>query len=981
MNVFELALVIAATDKASQVIGRVSESLDGVRDAANNTQAIDQVNRSFVGLQQSGSDTTRTIDQMSETITKTRDANGRFVRSVEQTSDALEGVARTGERTTKTIDRIRGALDSASKASKGMREFGQDSLIAGAAMGMVGQQIVGGLSRGLNSILAPAERVEDALVKVGSVVVPMGGSIEDAMARAKTAALDWSKAHTDTADKFLDTTYMMISAGLDEAASVEATRTAMLTAKATMGEATEAAALIATAYNNMGDKAAPARQEIGRLGDVITKTQQNFQFANLGQLAAGLTFGIPAAKAAKLGFEELSTTIGALNSAGLAGSMAGTAFANVLSRIDTAGSKLNFTVARASDGSLNFTETLRNMEARFGSLKDMTPAVANQLREAFGDEGFRAVSLMLGKSNDLAASLGAVKNSAGAAATAAALIEGTESGEGQILANRIDAIKVGLADKLNPALQALDDGIFRLVDAVGKWVEQNPEVVQAFADAVRQLGASIGDLVPQLLEVLTSVGNWVKENPALTANLLKMVALVGAALVVLGPLVMMFGMFAMYGGHALNLASGIGKLGLAVWKLAPALMSGTVNAARFAAALLANPITWIVLAIVAAAALIYIYWDPIKAFFLGLWESIKSAGSGAVDWLVSAWQPIASFFTAIWEDIKAGFQLGFVAGVVNALKYFNPLYWIAKAFLAVVTWLASFDWRAIGAAVVDGLVYALTIMNPVYWVTTAFLAVWTWLTSLDWSAIGQRIVDGLMWAIENLNPLHWVMAAFQTAQTWLASIDWTAVGQRIVDGIMGALRTLAGLVSSEFEGVKQLFFTSGSALISMLVQGIQAVASMPVEAMQGVVARVRALLPFSPAKEGPLSDLDRIRLVETIAENVRPAPLVKAMTAVAGAAQIAALPAFAVSPPANDVLPVPTISALPVASERSGNGNPLSGTSAMAPIVQVSITIEGNADAGVVQQLEQWVNGNGPAIHRAVMREEKRQARSKFGNG
>ena len=37
------------------------------------------------------------------------------------------------------------------------------------------------------------------------------------------------------------------------------------------------------------------------------------------------------------------------------------------------------------------------------------------------------------------------------------------------------------------------------------------------------------------------------------------------------------------------------------------------------------------------------------------------------------------------------------------------------------------------------------------------------------------------------------------------------------------------------------------------------------------------MLPFRPAKEGPLRDIHRIRLVETIAESIKPTPLVNAM--------------------------------------------------------------------------------------------------------
>ncbi len=70
---------------------------------------------------------------------------------------------------------------------------------------------------------------------------------------------------------------------------------------------------------------------------------------------------------------------------------------------------------------------------------------------------------------------------------------------------------------------------------------------------------------------------------------------------------------------------------------------------------------------------------------------------------------------------------------------------------------------------------------------------------------------------------------------------------------------------------------AGANLIKSLWDGIKSLAMKPVEAIQGIVKRIRNHLPFSPAKEGPLRDINRIRIVETIADTIRPDPMVKAM--------------------------------------------------------------------------------------------------------
>jgi hypothetical protein len=255
------------------------------------------------------------------------------------------------------------------------------------------------------------------------------------------------------------------------------------------------------------------------------------------------------------------------------------------------------------------------------------------------------------------------------------------------------------------------------------------------------------------------------------------------------------------------------------------------------------------------------------------------------------------------------------------------------------------------------------------------------------------------------------------AWNWLSSLDWGSIGRGVVNGIITALQALPGLVQAEFNGVAQLFFTSGQRLIQTLVDGIMAVAQMPVDAVTGIVQRVRNLLPFSPAKEGPLSDLDRIRLVETIADTVHPAPLVKAMTGVASAASAAAasspaafttmpvnapgvsdrVPSFSTMPVVNapavsDLVPqafttMPVMASLPgvlplpkpqaPASEQTAAGGSTGAN--LQPTLQVVINLNGNTDgAGAVAVLEQWVRANGGPLYKAVQAEAKRQSRGSF---
>jgi hypothetical protein len=56
----------------------------------------------------------------------------------------------------------------------------------------------------------------------------------------------------------------------------------------------------------------------------------------------------------------------------------------------------------------------------------------------------------------------------------------------------------------------------------------------------------------------------------------------------------------------------------------------------------------------------------------------------------------------------------------------------------------------------------------------------------------------------------------------------------------------------------------------------------PVRAIMWIVKKIRAFLPFSPAKEGPLRDIHRVKIAETIAASINAKPMIAAWTRATG---------------------------------------------------------------------------------------------------
>lgn len=175
-----------------------------------------------------------------------------------------------------------------------------------------------------------------------------------------------------------------------------------------------------------------------------------------------------------------------------------------------------------------------------------------------------------------------------------------------------------------------------------------------------QLLPGVNSITEKFTDVIKSVQTWAQANPALSSSLTKIA--VGAIAIVGGLSALSIGAIAIF-GPMMMVAKGFGVVALA--------------AKGMSMALLTNPITWIVLAIAGAAFLIYKNWAPISAFFVGIWNTIKTAFNGGIKGISSLiinWSPIGLFYSAFAKvlswfgvDLPAKFT-GFGAMILEGLK-------------------------------------------------------------------------------------------------------------------------------------------------------------------------------------------------------------------------------------------------------------------------------------------------------------------------
>jgi TP901 family phage tail tape measure protein len=411
---------------------------------------------------------------------------------------------------------------SSSKASRHLdaleKKYGKADLMNTA-------MIAGGLyavQSAFKTTLTPALEFEDAMVSVKSIAPGTFGSVAKDMEAIEGSARNWAKSHAENAAQFAQAAYQMLSAGLDSAQAIAATETAMAVAKGTMGETIPTAQLLATVYNTLGDKTKNVKLEMARLGDILVATQAQYQIPSMDALIQGMTYAVPAAVQFGMSVEETAAVIGQLNTMGLQGSMAGTAFAASMSKMNSAAKKLKFEIARTSDGGVDFVKTMENIKAKFGDQMGL-PKVQEQMRKAFGAQGLRAITLMIPKIDDLKTGYEGVAASQGAMLAAQKTMEEATTTQLQIAKNNLSELSIKFGQV---ALPLVNDAIPQMIagmDLIGqKW-----ELVVAGMAAV-----TTAWLVKTLPPMMISSAQMIVAHPAIAGLVAAAAAAAAAAEIV-----------------------------------------------------------------------------------------------------------------------------------------------------------------------------------------------------------------------------------------------------------------------------------------------------------------------------------------------------------------------------------------------------------------------------------------------------------------
>lgn len=213
------------------------------------------------------------------------------------------------------------------------------------------------------------------------------------------------------------------------------------------------------------------------------------------------------------------------------------------------------------------------------------------------------------------------------------------------------------------------------------------------------------------------------------------------------------------------------------------------------AAMLANPITWIILGIVALIAVIVLLvanWDSVVKFLTQIWGGFMDwmgvVLGGFANWWNEIWGGLGNWIKEVWD--------GFVSWISDVWNGFMG--WIKGILGGFSGW-----WKGLWAGI--GSFISSVWNNIVNWVRTAISNVW------------QTIVRVAGTISSHWNNF-WGTVAAKIREIWESIKTGVSRG---IDGVVGFVRDLPGKVLGFFSNAGSLLLDAGGQIIQGFLDGLK----------------------------------------------------------------------------------------------------------------------------------------------------------------
>lgn len=574
--------------------------------------------------------------------------------------------------------------------------------------------------------------------------------------------------------------------------------------------------------------------ETANVADVLTKTFTNSN-TDLNMLGESMKMFAPTANAMGISLEEAAAAVGILGNAGIQGSMAGSSLSMSLTRLASPSKEAAELMEELGFNAFDAEGKMLPLNDILGNLQDSTKGLTDEQRmhaisTIFGAESMKAMlTLMEAGPDTLSAFTGELENAGGTAETIASKQLDNLNGQFTILKSALEGAAISIGTALIPAVSWMAGVVQTAVDWFNGLNESTKTGIAVFA------GLSV------------------------------------AAMLIIGPLLLLIGFLPqIFAGMKLVLG-------------AAKLLGGGL-------AFLVSPIGLAIAAVVGLIAIFVLAYQKcewFRAMVDQAWAWIKDAFATALEFIrgiveqvmtvVSAYigEKLAQI-TAFWDENGAmisdaaknvfEFIKTVITTVMDAIWAVMQFVWPAIKLIVETTWNAIKN-------VIDGAI------NIVLGIIKTFAALFTGNWSAMWDGIKQLASGALelLWGMLQLFGIGRVLKLFGNVGSKALDIFkrmWNGVKDIFKTGMNKAYSFVDdgfSKVLNFITNLKQSFYNAGKGLIDMMAQGIKNAAGKVIDTVKNLAGKVRDFLPFSPSKEGPLRDLDKLDFAGPIANSLRKA--------------------------------------------------------------------------------------------------------------
>lgn len=412
------------------------------------------------------------------------------------------------------------------------------------------------------------------------------------------------------------------------------------------------------------------------------------------------------------------------------------------------------------------------------------------------------------------------------------------------------------------------------LNAVPEYKKATEEMKKATEGIFKPMAELFGKIMTPIVELITHVANLANKfneaHPVLAKIIQGFLMLIPALTLILSPLAVgigywgglraaMFGVWALIGPVVTGFAAIMGTV-LLVAAVIVLLVAGFVY--------LWNNNVWFV-------GTVLNLWESLKAGAIAIWNAIYTqAIKPAIDAVVTFVQSKLAQLKTFWDENGAMIMQAAqnVWGIISG---------IIKGVMVVIGAIMAVAWPIIKALVIstwDAIKLAINgAINVILGIIKFFAALFTGNWGALWDATKQILlgVAQFLLGFIQLSFLGGIMKgvkAFGITIKGAFTKVWDDVAKAFTTGVTKA----QGFVTKGFDevvgfikGLGQTFFNAGKGLIDMMAKGIENAASAVLSTVKNLAGKVRDMLPFSPAKDGPLSDLDKLDFGGPIADSLK----------------------------------------------------------------------------------------------------------------